>query len=125
MSVDGVTPKMGGSWLPGKNSIRAYAVGHAHGKGHAIPDIRDYECAQRWWDAQATPVVQHQPTGEKFWDTVAEDPLYVARAAELLYQDFDENPQPYDWAPTPSQLALSMGIVVFIIAIFCFIVLAY
>lgn len=68
-----------------------------------------------WFDAAQLTA---PTTGEHVWDKVAEDDLY---------QDFEKPaPRPMrDWAPTKGELALSMGIVIFILLLFGFFVVAY
>lgn len=121
MSNDKVAATVHGSREDLSYRVQAYAIGHAHGKGRSVPSVQDWMCAQRWAKEEA------QPTGEHIWDKVAEDDLY---------QDFKDLPRrpnqieyaaqsKRDWTPTKGELAIAMGIVLFIIVIFCFIVVAY
>lgn len=89
--------------------------------------------------------VPAETTGEHVWGKIAEDDPYAAfkeaawQPYRIEYADSSEvtysvvpnedlgpkGARVYDWTPTKGELALALGIVVFIIVIFCFIVLAY
>lgn len=123
MSNDKVAATMGGSREDLPYRVQAYAIGHAHGKGHSVPTVQDWLCAQRWAKEE------QQPTGEHVWDKVTEDTMAAyseadAKATMRMYETLPGEPK-RDWTPTKGELAICMGIVIFIIVIFCFIVVAY
>lgn len=81
--------------------------------------------------------VPAETTGEHVWGKIAEDDPYKVASDAAFRAAYDGSqplfgPEVWDqartsrgWSPTKGELALAMGIVVFIVAIFCFIVLAY
>jgi hypothetical protein len=113
-------------------TIRAYAVGHAHGQHREHTQVRDWECAQRWFDGELRGG-EPETTGEHTQAKLADDPYTNAdllaenakwaRRTELLHQDFA--PPRRGWTPTPTELVLAVVIVLAIIGIFTFIVAAY
>lgn len=121
MSNDKVSATLGGSREDLPYRTQAYAIGHAHGKGRNVPSVQDWMCAQRWAKEET------QPTGERTWTKLTEDDLYQDfkdlpwRPNQIEYA----NPPKRGWTPTKGELGIAMGIVLFIIVIFCFIVVAY
>jgi hypothetical protein len=67
--------------------------------------------------------------GEQTWAKVTEDTMAAyseadAKATMRMYETLPGKPK-RDWTPTKGELALTMGIVVFILVVFAFIVVAY
>lgn len=82
----------------------------------AMPWTSQFKVGDQLTAAQRARWVSEDPDGYFAWVR-----LEAAEAAHL-YQDFAPK---RDWTPTKGELAFAMGIVLFIIVIFCFIVVAY
>lgn len=102
----------------------------AFSRGAVRPYFVRFDNGERygWFDAAQLEALT-MPTGEHIWDKVTEDTMAAyseadAKATMRMYEALPGKPK-RDWTPTKGELALAMGIVLFIIAIFVFIVIAY